>query len=1107
MLTLILGRAGSGKTDRIFRSLKAEVDAKTEGNILIVPEQYSHEAERLLAVSCGDTASLYAEVLSFSRLVSRVFAETGGMAERVMDGGGRMLAMSLAASGVASELKQYNVGGRRPDFLRSLLATYDELRSSMAGSRELFRASLEESGAFAGKLRDLSLIFEAYEAVKERSGCDQRDRLERLGEDIGRSSVGRGGVYIDGFTDFTAQEFRVVAELLKKCRSMTVCLTCESPEDTELLFRMPSRTARRLLDAAEEYGVEARTVICETDETPRRDAQRGNALVFMKRYLWDYDPPVYEGDASCVRVYAASPEEECAVAAARALEFVRDGCRFREIAVVSPVWDRYEPVLRGVFRKYGVPLGQTEKADILEKPVTAALLAALDVPAGDWAFADVFRYLKTGMAGIAPEVCDLLENYALKWSLRGERSWCGRDWTMPPEGYAEELSPEAAKRLAVLNEARRTFTEPLLRLREALSEGESALEKVRAVYRFMEDMGLYGTIERKRRVLLERGEAALAGEYRQLWDVLVNALQQFADILGEAPIGTDEFVRLLRLVLAQYQVGVIPASVDQVHGGNLTRVRPRGLKHLIVLGASDGALPLREREAGVFSQEERERLRRMGVELLDSEEDTLSRELYAIYASFTLPRETLTVTVPLGERRAFVVTRLMRLLGLAERVPGEEIRLAAAEPAFEHAIAGNGPGAEAARAVFEGTETGREELDAVRRAVSLARGRLSRQTAEGLYGRELQLSASRVDKFYTCRHAYFLRYGLRLEPRKKAGLDAPEVGTFMHFVLERAAREIERRGGYGVMEEDVLRDFVLDVADEYAERRLGGLENKSGRFQYLFNRLRRSAVQVALELLRELKNSQFRPMDFELSFSREGDLPPVEVPSEDGRVSIVGAVDRVDGWVRGDELYLRVVDYKTGKKALSLTDVWYGLGMQMLIYLFALERTGKRRYGQSVVPAGVLYAPARDVLVTSSRDLSEEQLQKELESSIRRSGLLLDDPEVVEAMEDPSGGSHVLPVKFSRNGTPSGECLASLEQLGKLSRHVTRLVGEMAREVREGSVEADPFCRGKFDSACVWCEYFDACHFGSGRDDKPRYFTRMKTGEFWEKLSGEGERK
>ncbi len=1085
MLTLIIGRANSGKTARIFDTLKTAVKEHSGGRILIVPEQYSHNAERILAQTCGDEACLYVEILSFSRLAVRVFAEVGGMADGLLDNGGRMLAMSLALSETSSQLKQFNVGHRRPDFLRELLTSYDELRMACSGSRDLYRASLEDNGSFSAKLQDLALIFEMYDAIKERSGCDTRDRLARLAESIGESHVGCGGVFIDGFTDFTAQEFRVIEKMLARGTDITVCLTCPNLTSTEALFRMPIRTAHALIDSANRQGEKVNIIMTECQEG-------SPALRHLERNIMRYDMCEYEGGAHGISVIrAGNTQEECCAAAAKVLELVRRGCRYRDIAVVSSTWDIYEPVIRGVFARYNIPINLTEKSNISEKPVIAMLTGALDIILNNWEYNDVFRYLKTGMAGITCEECDILENYALMWALRGKRAWCSRDWSMNPRGYSDEFTDRDTVLLEQLNNLRAAVTTPIARLDSALEREDGATGKIRAVYTFLDDIGLYGIIEQKRHELHLSGELALADEYRQIWDIMIGAMQQFADILGDMYIETPEFIKLLKLVLSQYQVGTIPASADAVNVGNMQRVRPRGLRHLIVIGASEGALPPSERGGGIFTEQEREKLRVLGVDLPDSEDDVISRQLNSIYASFTLPSETLTVMYPANNDRAFIVTRLLRMFHMRETAADMEIYAAAPEPCFEMSISGSGKLARAAREVFKSRDEYSRRADAVAHAAKLSRGKIDQLTAERLYGKPLNISASQIDRFYSCQFSYFLEYGLRLKPRRTAALDAPEAGTFMHFCLERALRLIDGRGGYEQVTEADVEEMVDAIVTEYVNTHLGGMENKSGRFRYLFTRLVNTVGDIILELCEEMRNSQFRPLEFELRFTDSGtDL-------FGGGVNIRGVADRIDGWIHGNNLYLRVVDYKTGKKTMNLADVWNGLGLQMLIYLFCLESEGETRYGRNIIPAGVLYMPARDVLINERYDIPDEELHEELRHEIRRSGILLDDKDVLEAMESSEVKAKLLPVKFSRDGHPTGDSLASLEQFRKLSKLVRKLVSEMKRDVSGGSIVCNPYIRGQRDTACLRCDYYDICHFDAYEGDKERWITPMKNDEFW----------
>ena len=1094
MLRLYLGRAGSGRTSYILSVLGEMAERGEGGNILIVPEQYSHDCERALA-ALGDRVCLYAQALSFTRLAVRVSAQTGGMARPALDAGGRTLAMSRAFMAVSSRLKVYDVGGRRPDFIRALLAAYDELKSAGAGADAMSAASERLGGTLGRKLSDLALIFEAFEAVKETAGLDMRDRLERLAEDIGKSDIGlTGRVFVDGFTDFTGQELRILGELMRKGADVTVTLTCPDIGERDLLFLPGVRTANALLHRARELGVP--TEIRRFEEVPGRDP----ALRYLERNLFNYAAPGFGGDASAVSViHAGAMSEECAAAAARVLELVRNGTRFRDIAVVSPQWPAYAPILACVFDSYGIPAARTEMSDILEKPVMAHLTAALDSIGSNWDYVNMFRYLKTGLVEIAPEDRDLLENYVLKWNIRGEGMW-SRPWVMAPEGYSDGVSEGQRELLERINAVRERVARPLTALSGKLAAAGSAVEKVRAVYEFMEETELYGILEEKAQALSLAGRAELAGEYRQLWDIIVGALEQFAAILGDAAIGTEEFVRLLKLVLGQYKVGVIPSSVDSVRAGDMARIRARGVRHLIVLGATDDALPARSEDGGLFTDRERERLCEQGIETLDDREMKLARELAGVYAALTVPTDSLTLTYPEPARGSYILTRLERLFGTAQTRPGEEIFTAAPGPCFELAAFDGGETAGRARSWFEEKEEWRGKLSAVERAANAPRGQLSRQVARELYGGKMRLSASKIDKYYSCRYAYFLQYGLGARPRDEAALDAPEAGTFMHFVLERTARQVKSMGGFRAVTEADVRRMAAGFAQEYADGRLGGLENKSGRFRYLFGRLTRAAQQVAVTMYQDLRESDFTPMDFELRFAPDGELPPVETGEGD---TVVGAVDRVDGWVKDGKLYLRVVDYKTGKKTMDLRDVINGVGLQMLIYLFALEREGARRYGMEIVPAGVLYSPARDELARSDRDLEGEELEKARQKLVRYSGLILADAEVMEAMEH--GSRKRLPVTVSsRTGEVRGG-IADAEQLGKLSRVVDRLIDEMSREIRAGSITANPYLRGRVESACAFCKFHDACRFTDGRGGESfRRASSIRTADIWKKIEEAG---
>ena len=571
------------------------------------------------------------------------------------------------------------------------------------------------------------------------------------------------------------------------------------------------------------------------------------------------------------------------------------------------------------------------------------------------------------------------------------------------------------------------------------------------------------------------------------------------------------FGRLFLQMLSQYDVGTIPVSLDRVSAGDFDRMRRRSIRHLIVLGASDERLPLTQEQGGLFSDEERERLFSLGIDLGGAGEEELWREFALIYHVLTLPSETLDLCFsPVsaeGEvlRPSIVMNRAAALFGLSpEDVDVARCRLAAPGPALTLAAnalrGGDGP-AQAAAAYIRAKAPAR--MAPLEAAAAMTRGRLSPSAVEALYGPKLRLTASRIDRFSSCRYAYFCQYGLKAQPYEPAGFTPPEIGTFLHFVLEGVAREVKNRGGYAAVSDAELHELTRLFVDDYVSRELNDFQEKSARFVHLFRRLCRDAERIVLDMARELRRSDFEPLDFELNFSKARDLPPTELGEGEGRLTLTGVADRVDGWLHEGKLYLRVVDYKTGVKKFSLSDVWYGMGLQMLLYLFALEQGGAARYGREIVPAGVMYLPARDALLSAERRPDDETLDAERARALRRSGLVLGDEALIEAWE---GGAdkRYIPVSF-RSGKPvSG--VASAEQLGRLSHHIRERLSEMAGELRRGSIAADPYFRSGGENACQFCDFYDACQFTDGENgERCRYLPKLRDDKVWELIGKEAE--
>ena len=1094
MLTILMGRAKTGKSDTVLRRIAELGDSGRQ--ILLVPEHASHQAEVDLCRACGPTASRHAEVLSFRRLSDRVLAITGGIAQVTLDAGGKLLTLQKALTEVMPSLTVYRRPSQKSAFLQQLLALLDELRCYEVSPENLYAQAQNITGATHDKLCDLSLLYGAYEARLRRPGVDARDRMTKLCDSLEDSGYACGkDIFIDGFTYFNAQERRALSVLLRQARSVTVTLLGE-PNSREEIFEASLKTLGQLRRVAEQERCPV-----EIQVLKRRD---NTVLGHVERYFFGENVP-FEGDsgAICIRE-ADNVFSEVEQTAADILRLVAAGkCRYRDITVAARNMGDYEGVIETVFERYGIPAYLSRRSDILEKPVLSLLTGVLAAVGNGYEYEDMFRWLKTGLAGLTAAECDELENYVLKWEIHGQMWLRDVDWTENPEGYGEPWNGERQARLERINELRRRVRQPLLALAEGLKTGETAREKVNSLYSFMETLGLQNALESQMKAQAEAGRLQDAEETAQLWEILCGVLDQFVEILGDEPMSLDEFTRLFRQVVTQYSVGTIPVSLDQVSVSEITRNDRHTDKHLFLLGANDHVLPDPGQSGGILNDDDRDALAQRGIELAPTGMDRMSIELQNLYAALAQPTDGLTVSYPVSDvsgaelRPAFVIGRLLSLfpaIKVEKESNDKEYRLTAAIPALE--AAGQQPQGALWR-YFAEEPRFTERLAAMERAASIKRGSLSRSAVRALYGDRVSMSASRLERMRSCHFAYFMEYGLKAKPRTPAAFDAPQIGTFLHYLLENVLRELDGGEGIGQAQPERLRALVNRFTDQYIAAVIDGYGDKSARFRYLFSRLRETACTIVENAVEEMRHSDFRPMAFELGFGgRDGQLPAITVTAGDTTLSVTGKVDRVDGWLKDGRLYLRVVDYKTGKKSFDLADVRCGLGIQMLLYLFALQRSGAAYFNSPVEPAGVLYLPARDVILRADRAVPPEKLQASLRRELRRSGMILAEPDVLTAMEHEALESPCfLPLGVAKDGTLTGS-LASAVQLGKLGRYVDKLLHRVAEELGAGNIDADPCVRGPQESACDHCAFASACWFDERRD-KAQYLQKTTPEEFW----------
>ena len=1114
------GRAGSGKTTAILREIAALSERGEGRQILLVPELNSHLMERRLAAATHNHGARTAEVLTFSRLADRVFSEVGGLAQQMLTPAGQLLTVQEAARRVQGSLSAWKGLADKPELLQEALRLIDECKTCAVAPEALFAASAEsEDAALGEKLSDLAQLLTAYERLCDESLPDPRDRLTHLRDRLAESHTLDGAaVYLDGFLGFTAQESAVVDAMLAAGVPLAAAVTCDTayPE----IFLTGCKTVQKLTRMAKRHSRPVERI----ELGASRVARPAGLAALERESLLPIRTP--QTDAGGVRLYeAASPFDECEHAAAYIRRKVRDeGARYRDFIVAARDIQPYSAFLAMAMARYDIPVFLAEKPDLLSRPPMALVTNALEAARSHFRYEDLFSCLKTGLAGLDWDEIDKLENYVLTWNIRGS-AW-EHPWVEHPDGYGLRIDEAAKAQLDELNALREKAIAPFSALREALAGEKPAADCVRALYTFLLAVDAPQRMTDRAAGHEAAGRLQLADEYRQLWEILVSAMEQFAWVCGDTPLTLDRFAQLFRLVLGEYDVGTIPVSLDRVTCGDIERACMENAKYVILLGVNDGLIPKAPASTSLLSDMDRDKLDALGVELKAYGEERLLMEQETLYRALACPTDELLLTYHTtdaggGETRpSYFVGTVRELLPEApfttHRTESVRDRLQAERPAVELACAYlSGDRSPAVRAAYDYYK----DDERVHNAADQRRGRgplSSQHTIDGLYGKSISVSASKVDVFYSCRFAYFMQHGLKAKPRRVAKLDSMSAGTFLHYVMEHALDILAKQeGGAARADRNAVHKACREAVRQYVAEELGGLENKTARFQYLFRRLVHSAEQILENVVEELRVSDFRPIDYELDFSYNGDLPPVQCTDGDVSISLTGKVDRVDGYIRNGRLYLRVMDYKSGHKSFSLSDIWYGLNMQLIIYLYALQREGLERYRarltdelNEIVPAGVLYVPVRDELPDEKRSIDEEGLNAEKEKLLRRSGLLSDDMSILEAMERGlEDKGRFIPVALKKKkgeeeaSFASGSAVADLAKFGRLARYTQKKLLEMGQELRRGSVEANP--RRSDRSYCDWCEFRAACRFDETAGDKMRPLRKLKDEEVWEQLGGD----
>ena len=1081
MLQFVFGVPGSGKTHWIMERLK-QTAQKGGRAVLLIPEQFSFESERSVLRALGDKAARNVTVMSFTRLCDEVGREAGGIAGITLSGADKVIFMSRALLAAANELTLWGKYSRSVSFAKTMLDTIGEFKINAISTKQL-RDALEkaESPALKNKLHDILLIYEHYDALLGEKFIDPADRLTKLYRQLETHRFFEGKeVYLDSFKSFTGQQYRIIDRIFAQADQMTVALTNDPAIHREYdIFSNIRKTVERIRSSAKRYAVE------ESDPVALGNAYLKNETIKeVGRLIAGIDDPAEKKDpASLSIIKAKTIYDEAEFAARTVRKLVREeGYRYRDFVLIARNAEQYVEAIGLFCRQNDIPLFSDKRLPLSSFPLSVATLYAVKT-AISFTTENLFGFLKTGLSSLTQEEISRLENYATLWNIEGQL-W-KQKWTMDPRGFLSSQSEPDEEELLALNELRIKASEPLLRFASECSGRAS--DMVAALVRLFESLEVSDKLSR----LAEEYAADQAeigfDELRASYQTLMCLFDSIARCYGERTLTTREFSEALKLSVASETVGVIPRMLDEVTFGAADRIRPSRPKIAFLLGANRGIFPKTAVATGLFRGKERTQLLSMGIEMPDHILEDATDEEFLVYCTASCPSDKLYIsyaeTAAKGEalEPSAFVTLLSHSFGLKEiPVPQEELTSQNLPETFAAAYSEycrryrQGDTEELSEALKNSREFSKAQY--LQEVLSDREKSLSPATAKALYGNKIAMSASKFDTFRRCSFSYFCKYGLVAKRIQPAEFDVLQRGTIVHYVLEKLISTYKKE--IANFEPEKIGRLVREYINEYLDSVSGYRETETDRFRFLVTRISRLVEEVACHIALEFAQTDFEPVACELKIGRDGAVLPVLFPFETGTVVLTGSIDRVDDY----NGYLRVIDYKTGKREFKLPDTLFGLNLQMLLYLYAITR-GNGLPDEKA--AGILYLRAR-------RDLDQ--------SGMAMNGLLQNDTALVSAMDKEMQGKFVPKYELTNAGELKKTCKSfiSKENFSDLFDYIEHLMRDTGKRLLQGDIRVNPL-DGRDSAACEYCDYHAIC--GMEDEEIPKV-PSLKNEEVFEQMQG-----
>ncbi|MCI8484794.1 MAG: helicase-exonuclease AddAB subunit AddB [Lachnospiraceae bacterium] len=1125
-LQLIFGSSGSGKSDYIYKKILEESKVQKDRTFFIlVPEQFTMQTQRELVRRQRDHCIMNVDVVSFPRLAYRIFDELGMGNLHILEETGKNLLLRKIAEEQQENLQLLKASMKKTGYISEIKSVISELTQYQVLPEQLdsFIQDQEQSPLFRYKIQDIQTMYQSFLNYLEGKFITQEELLEVLAQAAGRSRILQNAVLVlDGFTGFTPVQYDLLETLLRLTHEIFVTVTLDEREDPyhcqgiQELFYMSKKTIGTLLKIAKENQIEVKEPIW-VHHTENSRFAKAPALRRLEENLFRQTPASFgrqeqekgktaedtEFQPRDIRMYSlASPRQELEFIAKEIHRLVREeGYRYKEIAIVCGDVEMYGNYAREIFHTYQIPLFLDVRKNIVFHPMTEFLKQALLLIEQDFSYEAALGYLRCGLCGWETEEVDLLENYLLAEGIRGFRKW--------QKKWVRRGCVQSQEELEQINDLREKLVEEFLPLWEIFRKEEGNYHTVReasvVLYQLILQLQVEDQLKEYEAFFQKEGETALAKEYDQIYKILMDLLDKMVELLGEETMSVREYREILEAGLEAAGVGIIPPGYDRVVFGDIERSRLSDIKVLFFAGVNDGLIPKAAEHGGIISQSDREWFAAHGMELAPTDRQRSFIQRFYLYLNLTKPSEKLYITwfrisqEGRETRRSYLVQTIRKMFPELEPVRVEETfglqQVVTPESSLKYLVEGFkeakkgkiSPQWKGLYRWYLSQEDWRERIMPFFEAVfyQYHAKSMGADVTRALYGTVLENSVTRLEQFSVCAFSHFLEYGLKLEERSLGEFAPVDMGNMFHRALECYSNHMEQAGYHWF---DVPKEVEEKLIDQAVEETLGtGFDSmllQEARSSYLVERMRRILRRTVETIAHQIKTSHFTPEGYEVSFSFAEHLEAVNFTlSEEEKMRLRGRIDRIDTKKKGDQIYVKVIDYKSGNRDFQLLSLYHGLQLQLVVYMnSAIELLREKYPGKEILPGGMYYYHLDDPIIGGNSATSEEELQEKILEELKLKGV------AGEEADD----------SVSKKSQKAGK-----EEFQVLSRYVNHKIQDIGRRIFDGEIGAEPYQLGD-STGCDYCPYHGVCGFDASAGGQYRKLEYIKDeGEILEKMRKE----